>query len=77
MGKMPLIQREIIRLLQNKGATYAHPLKSKEMGEKLNVTPSYIREQAKLLEKKGVIAVRRGPGGGYFFLPEGSKDLRV
>ncbi len=77
MEKISLIQKEIIRLLQKKGATYAHPLKSKEMGEKLNVTPSYIREQAKILEKKGVIAVRRGPGGGYFFLAGDSKDFSV
>lgn len=77
MKEITLIQKEIIRLLQKKGATYAHPLKSKDLGAKLNVTPSYIREQAKVLEKKGVIAVRRGPGGGYFFLPQDQKDLSL
>ena len=68
MENLSIIQKEIIRFLQIKRATYAQPVNSEKIGGYLNVTPSYVREQAKRLEKKGVIAVRRGPGGGYFYL---------
>lgn len=64
--KFTVIQKEIIKVLSIKGASYALPVTSGELGETLNVTPSYIREQAKVLERRGVLAVRRGPGGGYF-----------
>ncbi len=64
--KFSVIQKEIIRVLSIKGASYALPVTSEELGGTLNVTPSYIREQAKALERIGVLAVRRGPGGGYF-----------
>ena len=76
MEELTTIQKEILRLLRKKGASYADPVSSEKMGEKLNVTPSYVREQAKQLEKKGVIAVRRGPGGGYFYYPDEYKEKR-
>lgn len=60
------IQKEIMRILWNKQSSYATPVNSQEIGKLLNITPSYIREQAKRLEKMGYISVRRGPGGGYF-----------
>ncbi|MDA8212012.1 MAG: Rrf2 family transcriptional regulator [Clostridia bacterium] len=60
------IQKEILRLLQEHKASYAHPMNSAELSRQLNVTPSYIREQAKQLFSLGLLDVRRGPGGGYF-----------
>lgn len=64
------IQKEILKVLQAKSASYASPVNSHELGQRLNVTPSYVREQAKIMEKKGMVAVRRGPGGGYFTYSE-------
>lgn len=65
-SELTIIQKEILRLLMKKSATYASPVNSTDLGNGLNAAPSYIREQAKILEKKGRVAVRRGPGGGYF-----------
>lgn len=64
--ELTVIQKEIIKVLDNKSASYALPVTSEELGGTLNVTPSYIREQAKALERIGILSVRRGPGGGYF-----------
>ncbi len=71
MENLTTIQKEIVRFLRINRATYAQPVNSEKIGGHLNVTPSYVREQAKRLEKQGVIAVRRGPGGGYFYLYKG------
>lgn len=64
------IHTEILRLLRNQGATYAYPVSSDEMGERLNVTPSYIREQIRILQALNLIGVRRGRGGGYYLKQE-------
>jgi len=60
------IQKEILKLLKKNQASYASPISSSELSRRLNVTPSYIREQAKELNLLGLLEVRRGPGGGYF-----------
>lgn len=60
------IHEEILKLLEKAEASYANPLSSQQISGMLNVTPSYVREQSKLLQEKGYIQVRRGPGGGYF-----------
>lgn len=64
--KLPVIQKEIVRLLKRKESSYAAPVNSYQLGASLNASPAYIREQAKKLERKGIISVRRGPGGGYY-----------
>ncbi|MFZ5639694.1 MAG: Rrf2 family transcriptional regulator [Bacillota bacterium] len=60
------VQREILKTLKNYKATYAHPVSSEEISKVINVTPSYVREQAQDMQNKGLIRARRGPGGGYF-----------
>lgn len=65
---MDRIHEEIYHLLISHRATYARPLNSNEIGHALNVTPSYVREQAGLLIRLNMVAVRRGRGGGYYVL---------
>ncbi len=65
------IQQEILRVLRKKDATYAYPLSSDEISREINVTPSYVREQAQEMQDKGLIKARRGPGGGYYINSQG------
>ncbi|PKM82401.1 MAG: AsnC family transcriptional regulator [Firmicutes bacterium HGW-Firmicutes-14] len=60
------IHHEIIRVLRENSASYVNPVTSDIIGNALNVTPSYIREQMTPLQKMDMVGVRRGPGGGYF-----------
>ena len=64
------IHQEIYRLLKKKDTSYANPLSSLFLGRALNVSASYVREQAHAMLVKGIIQVRRGPGGGYFIKGE-------
>lgn len=64
------LHQEIVLLLHQKAASYAWPLNSREIGAMLQVTPSYIRSQLSQLVKTGMIAVRRGNGGGYYIKRE-------
>lgn len=64
---------EIVRLLTQKETSYAWPMNSCEIGEALQVTPSYIRSQLSRLVKEGRIGVRRGNGGGYYLIKEGTQ----
>ncbi len=66
INNMNVLQQEIMRVLQERGTSYAYPVTSQEIGELLNVTPSYIREQMKILQTMTLVEVRNGPGGGYF-----------
>lgn len=70
--KISWIQKEIINLLTAKSTTYAQPLTSQEIGEALNITPSYIRKQMKILFNLGFVQVRNGRGGGYFLINGGN-----
>lgn len=63
------IHQEILRLLIQHQASYARPLSSAELGLALRVTPSYVREQARLLRRRRLLSVRRGRGGGYYLTP--------
>lgn len=74
---MPVIQIEILKLLYNLKSNYANPVNSRELGKLLNVTPSYIREQAKKLQKEGYVSVRKGPGGGYFLSIKGDRNADI
>jgi len=65
-----VIHEEILKLLRKHGSSYAYPVSSEEMGEVLNVTPSYIREQIRILQALNLIGVRRGRGGGYYIKEE-------
>ncbi len=65
------VQREILHVLKEKHATYAYPLSSEEISRAINVTPSYVREKAQVLQDKGLIKARRGPGGGYYINNQG------
>lgn len=65
---MSPIHEEILKVLRAKGATYAFPICSDVLGEALNLNPSYVREQVRLLQKLQLVGVRRGRGGGYFLL---------
>lgn len=64
---------EILHLLTQKTTSYAWPMNSREIGEILQVTPSYIRSQLSQLVKEGRIGVRRGSGGGYYLIREGAQ----
>lgn len=66
INNMNVLQQEIMRVLQERGTSYANPVTSQEIGDLLNVTPSYIREQMKILQTMTLVEVRNGPGGGYF-----------
>lgn len=66
MKKLTSLQQEIVNILVKCDADYARPVNSRELGETLRVSPSYIREQVKDLLESKLISVRRGPGGGYF-----------
>lgn len=65
------LHQEIVLLLHKKATSYAWPMNSREIGDMLQVTPSYVRSQLSQLVKEGVIAVRRGNGGGYYIKREG------
>jgi len=64
------VQREILRALRQNKASYAFPLSSDRLSKELHVTPSYVREQTRAMREKGMVQVRRGPGGGYFIIAE-------
>lgn len=66
MAKLEPIHEEIIKLLQSKGACYARPATSAEIGDALNVSPSYVRQRISQLCAWRLVGVRRGPGGGYY-----------
>lgn len=76
MKKLTFLQQEIVNILVKCDADYARPVNSKELGETLRVSPSYIREQVKDLLESKLISVRRGPGGGYF-LNQRWKKMKV
>ncbi len=64
-----------MRILKENRTSYANPMNSWAISRRLNVTPSYIREQAKRLSDRGLLNVRRGPGGGYFIVSDrGDKE---
>lgn len=60
------VQKEIMKVLEKNNATYAYPISSEEISRVINVTPSYVREQAQEMQDRGLIKARRGPGGGYY-----------
>lgn len=57
---------EILQVLREARATYADPVSSEEIGRRLRLTPSYVRAVARALVRMGLVAVRRGNGGGYY-----------
>lgn len=63
---MQPIHYEIVDYLRDKGATSESPQSSSEIGDCLNVTPSYVRLVMKRLLITGKVRVRRGRGGGYY-----------
>lgn len=74
MEQITLLHSEILKTLRENNSSYASPITSKEIGRLLHVTPSYIREQMKLLQMRGWIRVRKGPGGGYFLRPKNEEE---
>ena len=60
------LHKEILRILEEKDSSYARPVRSQEIGEALNVSPSYVREMTTILQDRGLVRVRRGRGGGYY-----------
>jgi len=58
------IHQEILRILEEHHSTYARPVRSEDIGLALNVSPSYVREKASVLQNLGLIRARRGRGGG-------------
>lgn len=60
------LHQEILSLLLRHETSYANPMKSREIGAVLKVTPSYIRSQLAQLVKAQLVGVRRGSGGGYY-----------
>ncbi|NLJ23933.1 MAG: AsnC family transcriptional regulator [Firmicutes bacterium] len=66
MAELTPIHEEILRILEEKESSYAFPVRSKEIGDALNVSPSYVREMTALLQGMHLVRVRRGRGGGYY-----------
>lgn len=64
------LHEEVFKLLTQQGTSYAKPINSKEIGEILKVTPSYVRSQLSKLVKIRQVGVRRGNGGGYYLMKE-------
>lgn len=63
---LSVVHEEIMRTLADARASYAHPVNSEDVARRLNLTPSYVREQAQALLALRLVEVRRGRGGGYF-----------
>ncbi|MEW6046063.1 MAG: hypothetical protein AB1609_06220 [Bacillota bacterium] len=70
-SQLPVLQRYIIELLKRREATYARPVRSREIASALNICETYAREQARCLVLRGLIQVRPGPRGGYYLDPPG------
>jgi DNA-binding IscR family transcriptional regulator len=66
MAELTPIHEEILRILKQKDSSYACPVRSQEIGDALNVSPSYVREMTALLQGLDLVRVRRGRGGGYY-----------
>ncbi|NLA57485.1 MAG: AsnC family transcriptional regulator [Firmicutes bacterium] len=66
MAELTPLHKEILRILIEKDSSYARPVRSQEIGEALNVSPSYVREMTTLLQDRDLVRVRRGRGGGYY-----------
>lgn len=62
--------QEVFQLLAQRATSYAQPMNSREIGELLKVTPSYVRSQLSQLVKDRRVKVRRGNGGGYYIIGE-------
>lgn len=66
MARLAIIHEQLLKALREAQATYASPASSEMLGQALHLTPSYVREQAQVLQALDLIGVRRGRGGGYF-----------
>jgi DNA-binding IscR family transcriptional regulator len=66
MESIKPLHRELLRILNEGNTTYASPMTSEEIGNILHVTAAHVRRQLKFLMDKGLVDVRRGPGGGYY-----------
>ena len=66
------LHEELISLLRKEKSSYAAPVNSEYIGQKLRISPSYVRTQMCCLIKNKQAAVRRGNGGGYYLI-EGGK----
>ncbi len=66
MSALKPIHKEILNILRERSSTYALPITSEEIGTLLHVTPAHIRRQLGNLVDRGIVEVRRGPGGGYY-----------
>jgi DNA-binding IscR family transcriptional regulator len=66
MSKLTFLQEEIMRVLREREARYSNPVSSYELAQRINITPSYIRQNIIKLKKLNVVGVRRGGGGGFF-----------
>ena len=66
MAELTPIHEEILRILKQKDSSYACPVRSQEIGDALNVSPSYVREMTALLQGLDLVRVRRGRGGGDY-----------
>ena len=64
------LHEEVFKLLVQQETSYAKPMNSQDIGERLKVTPSYIRSQVSQLVKIRRVGVRRGNGGGYYVMKE-------
>gem|GEM_PF-1708116 len=69
------LQEEILQILRTGQASYARPMNSREIGQRLNITPCYIRKQLGALVARRLVGVRRGSGGGYYIHSRRGKDM--
>ena len=63
---LPAVQRLILDYLRQCGANYWQAVPSQVIARALNLFPSYVREQAHQLVRRGLAGVRQGRGGGYY-----------
>ena len=65
MASLSTLQREILSVLVSLYGEKKHPVKSKEIAERIRVHPGSVRNVMLTLEALGLVKGKRGPRGGY------------
>lgn len=65
---LDMIQDLILEYLRKRSATYSRPVPSRDIADALHICWSYARARTRELVERGMVAVRGGPGGGYYLL---------
>lgn len=49
------------------------PVSTREMASRLGVSEAHLAKVLQRLERRGILGSRRGPGGGFFLLPDAGR----